>query len=141
MNLNDWTGYQIDEDVLDQASQWLVKLDRSDEEFAQNCLSAADFQHMQQSFNQWLSRNPKHQAAFYQMSEVWAKSAVMSEFEKFIDRTEVVQFPHKSFSQPVLVSNDIAPQVFSNTYEELSAPTWVYNTALAIITLGVFFAF
>ncbi|MDN4503803.1 DUF4880 domain-containing protein [Alteromonadaceae bacterium BrNp21-10] len=91
MFLDEWIGYGIPESAVQEATQWLVKLD-----------SGSLSEQQQGQFNQWLDSDPTHRWAFEELAEVWAKMATLNDVQHQIELPEVVAFPviHSPADEP-----------------------------------------
>ena len=98
----DWTGNNIPEVVMDDASSWLAILD------SERC-NMAD----RVAFAQWLDEDPSHRWAFEELSEVWARLRTLKEVEPLLEQPDVVPFPSVSMSQ-IPVSTERNPAVKSD---------------------------
>ena len=151
MNIDDWTGTQIGEDVIEQAAQWVAALDADNTQelkvtFKAHGLGEVD---TQQAFYTWLSQDPVHQMAFVQVSEIWAKTACLKHAEHLLEPSMVLSFPsrvshqlsaennlHSSFN-----TNLSDPPLLQERYDEAASPAWVYYAVIGMISLGVLLSF
>jgi ferric-dicitrate binding protein FerR (iron transport regulator) len=125
MNIDDWTGTQISDEIIEQAAQWVALLDNDSN--PRNLASSP-------SFNEWLSQDPLHQVAFAQMSEIWAKTACLKHVEHLIDSSCVIAFPSTQTNRQQDV---ITTPLLKEQRVEVAAPPWAYHFAIAMITLGI----
>jgi transmembrane sensor len=88
-SLDDWTGLEIPEVVMEDAAGWMALLD------SERCNEASHL-----AFANWLNEDPCHRMAFEELSEVWAKLRTLSDVEPLLDQPKVVRFPGSSISEP-----------------------------------------
>ncbi|WP_168171430.1 FecR/PupR family sigma factor regulator [Lacimicrobium sp. SS2-24] len=65
MSIDEWVGYGIPEEIIDEAIVWLTKLDSGEMSDQQK----TEFAH-------WLDDDPNHRWAFEEVSTVWARSSI-----------------------------------------------------------------
>ncbi len=82
MDLEDWTGRNIPEAVMDDAAAWLALLD------AERCHDADRL-----AFARWLGEDPCHRWAFEELSEVWARLHTLADVRPLLDDPRIVRFP------------------------------------------------
>ena len=121
--LNDWTGLEIPEVVMDDAAGWLALLDsdRCDE-----CSHLA--------FANWLNEDPCHRMAFEELSEVWAKLRTLSDVEPLLNQPKVVRFPGASIAKPRSMA--ITHKEPSRDWSALAAVVLVVIGAVAHVALS-----
>lgn len=137
MQIEDWIVHDIPDAVIDQASDWIVQLDKleHDDAFAAACPSTTL---LRQDFYDWLNRDHLHQLAFLQLSEMWAKSSMLRHMEHLIDKSEVIQFPNLH-AAPAL---DVEPgPILIDHHDTLSAPAWMYNVVIGLVVVGTLIPF
>jgi hypothetical protein len=132
MQIDDWIVHNIPEHIISQASDWIIQLDRleQDESYA---MPQQSNQLLRQQFYDWLNQDQLNQLAFLQLSEMWAKSSMLRHLEHLIDRSEVIQFPGVSTRpnyQP-----DMRPSYAENG-DMISAPAWMYPIVIGLVVLG-----
>ena len=79
MNFDEWICFGIPEDISQDACAWLAKLDGGN-------LSLSE----QTEFYTWLALDPQHQWAFEELTELWAKTALL-------DNLKFEYVPNSSF--------------------------------------------
>ena len=133
MQIDEWTGYVIEERTLNEAAQWIAELDKH-----KNDDSELDYTATRQlAFYDWLGKDPSHQQAYAELSEVWARCACICSMTSALKSSQVIQFPSSK-----LVVDDIALFPESNAPKNLFdsqsyAPAWAYSASLALIVMGL----
>lgn len=79
------------EDCLDQASEWLAKVDRG--------LSEAE----QRAMHDWVHANPNHRRSLFEMASLWDSMSMLSELSAMFPLEEAPA-PRKSFAYPASVA-------------------------------------
>lgn len=108
MSMEEWTGYEIGPEELEQAAYWIIKLDQLDlpetssfaadsicDEFAvcdDNAHYKGAASAVRTDFDQWLKAKPEHQQAYAEVSLIWAKSACINEVKEKFLRSNVLKF-------------------------------------------------
>lgn len=117
MNIEEWSGYEVSNEVLEQAATWIAVLDNS-----QGSEATED---MHTVFFDWLQQDPSHQQAYFELSEIWARSACTKSMHDMIDKSVVLPFPTQinNPSQGLLA-------------EESSS--WAYTLTIGLIFCGLF---
>ena len=82
MNIEEWSGYEVSELVLEEAANWIASLDSN---------SLDDNQQI--TFYTWLQEHPSHQHAYLELSELWAKSSCINSMEHMVEKSKVLTFP------------------------------------------------
>jgi ferric-dicitrate binding protein FerR (iron transport regulator) len=116
MKVEEWTGYEVSEEVLKQAANWIAVLDSNTLESEQ-----------QQEFLSWLQLYPSHQQAYIELSELWAKSSCIQRMSDMIERSSVIDFPSPAHHM----------QSDSPKSELAGAPAWVSMVTIGLIFLGL----
>lgn len=116
MNIEEWSGYEVSDLVLEQAATWIAALDSKDLQEAQ-----------QVAFYQWLQSHPSHQHAYLELSELWAKSSCIKSMQHLIEKSKVVSFPTQTSS---LETHPEPPP-------PLASPAWAYSLAIGLIFIGL----
>jgi ferric-dicitrate binding protein FerR (iron transport regulator) len=116
LNIEEWSGYEVSELVLEEAANWIAALDSKT---LDECGQIA--------FYDWLQAHPSHQHAYLELSELWAKSSCIKSMEHLVEKSQVVTFPDKN-SKPVTQSEPPQP---------LSSPAWAYSLAIGLIFIGL----
>lgn len=114
MNFDEWLCYGIPENISHEAASWLAKLDGDH-------LSLVE----KTQFYTWLAQDPQHQWAFEELSEVWAKTALLDNLYLEYTPIELVQLitPHS----PVEV-DDFPPPEYQS---------YLPFIALGLVTIGL----
>lgn len=114
MNFDEWVCYGIPEQISHDATIWLAKLDG-------DSLSVDE----KIDFYTWLADDPQHQWAFEELSELWAKTALLDNL-------------HNEY-KPLQLVNAIAPELIS-TLEEFAPPpyqSYLPFLSLCLVTIGL----
>lgn len=163
MSMEEWTGFELSEDVLEEAAQWISALD--DFEPANfNGLNEVQVslatqvgvkQNTVESFNQWLNADPQHQQAYAEMSLLWAKSACIHEISdrlcasnvfallplnQMSDAERNAKLSIEEFKQKKLPILLPYPQSIDsvNTSSAQASPAWAYALSICLIIVGLF---
>ena len=70
-SLSEWLGQPINKASIEQAAYWITRMDQG--EFDET------------AFSMWLHQSQDNSVAYYQLSEVWAKTACLNELKKYTD--------------------------------------------------------
>jgi ferric-dicitrate binding protein FerR (iron transport regulator) len=116
LNIEEWSGFELSELVLEEAANWIAALD-----------SKTLDETGQIAFYDWLQAHPSHQHAYLELSELWAKSSCIKSMEHLVERSQVVTFPDKKIKA--------APQPESP--QPISSPAWAYSLAIGLIFVGL----
>lgn len=116
MNIEEWSGYEVSELVLEEAAKWIAFLDSKSED-----------ENRQTAFYTWLQAHPSHQHAYLELSELWAKSACIKSIEHMVEKSRVVPFP----GQISRLSNQ------TEILQPTSSPAWAYSLAIGLIFIGL----
>lgn len=116
MNIEEWSGYEVSELVLEEAANWIASLD-----------SKSLDENGQIAFYDWLQAHPSHRHAYLELSELWAKSSCIKSMEHMVEKSQVVPFPEKK--------SKTAEQ--RETPLPLSSPAWAYSLAIGLIFVGL----
>ncbi|MDT0596623.1 FecR/PupR family sigma factor regulator [Glaciecola petra] len=134
MSFDEWAGYDLSQKTLDEAAEWLVRLDASE-----NNASSQRKTGQMLAFYEWLENDPSHQQAYAELSELWAKSACMKEAAHLLHASKVLNFPgaHVINTNDDLL-NDASLPLFSATQKAgVAAPATYYKATIALISLGL----
>lgn len=142
MNVNEWTGFNYSEELVEQAANWLGFLDGN--------LSADELGASTESFDilekgvkhlphdkrleffAWLSEDPQHQHVFADCCELWAKSSCLESFKSSINTSNILDFPKQN--EPPLSIQSVFNDPPSSSQ---AAPVWAYNLVLGLIIFGM----
>ena len=116
MNIEQWSGYEVSELVLEEAANWIASLDSKSLDESQ-----------QIAFYEWLQAHPSHQHAYLELSELWAKSSCIKSMEHMVEKSQVVSFPDKK-SKSAIQPEALQPS---------SSPAWAYSVAIGLIFVGL----
>jgi ferric-dicitrate binding protein FerR (iron transport regulator) len=116
LNIEEWSGYEVSEFVLDEAANWIAFLD-----------SKSVDENRQIAFYTWLQAHPSHQHAYLELSELWAKSACIKSMEHMVEKSKVVPFPGQITK--LRISTEIS--------QSSSSPAWAYSLAIGLIFVGL----
>jgi hypothetical protein len=81
MSIDEWLGFGVPEEILEQATEWLALLDSN---------QVTDKQRV--AFFAWLAADPLHAIAFEELSELWARTSVIKNFQQLIVESKVLAF-------------------------------------------------
>ena len=85
MNFDEWICFGIPEYISQDACAWLAKLDGGN-------LSLSE----QTEFYTWLALDPQHQWAFEELTELWAKTALLDNLKfEHVPLQLVQSFPYE----------------------------------------------
>ncbi|WP_371195301.1 FecR/PupR family sigma factor regulator [Glaciecola sp. SC05] len=135
MNIDDWTGTEISDDVIDQAAFWVAALDADDTQ-AVDYRPSTPLLETQLGFYAWLDKDPVHQMAFAQVSELWAKTSCLKHAEHMLEPSKILPFPKRAAKK----SRNDGP-LLQDQRVEVAAPEWAYNLVIGIISLGFVLSF
>lgn len=132
MQIEDWIVHDIPEPIIAQASDWIIQLDRLEQD-ASYAMSDKENQLLRQQFYDWLNQDQLHQLAFLQLSEMWAKSSMLRHLEHLIDKSEVIQFP--TMPNRPQFEPELRPS-FAENGDMASAPAWMYPVVIGLVVIG-----
>lgn len=139
MSLEEWAGYDVSQATLDEAAKWLVKLDAVESE----ATSTAENKHML-AFYEWLEQDPSHQQAYYELSELWAKSACIKGAGHLLHTSTVLNFSVSDrLNDKTNSLEDTSLPMFavSSPVTSVAAPATYYKASIALILFGLFIPF
>jgi ferric-dicitrate binding protein FerR (iron transport regulator) len=116
LNIEEWSGYEVSELVLEEAAIWIAALDSNNLDESR-----------QIAFYEWLQAHPSHQHAYLELSELWAKSSCIKSMEHMVEKSQVLPFPEQ-------ISNTATR---SPNMQTSSSPAWVYSVAIGLIFVGL----
>lgn len=116
MNIEEWSGYEVSELVLEEAAIWIAALDSNNLDESR-----------QIAFYEWLQAHPSHQHAYLELSELWAKSSCIKSMEHMVEKSQVLPFPEQ-------ISNTATR---SPNMQTSRSPAWVYSVAIGLIFVGL----
>jgi len=116
LNIEEWSGYEVSEGVLEQAANWIAVLDSQNLEDKQ-----------QIAFYDWLQQHPSHQQAYLELSELWAKSSCINSMEHLVETSKVLSFP----------SHLPRPEFQTNIPQTTASPAWAYSLTIGLILVGL----
>lgn len=137
MNIEEWSGYEVSNEVLTQAASWIALLD--DPDYLQptdksHCQSAVDEAQVSGAttdvhtrFFDWLQADPSHQQAYFELSEMWARTACTKSMSDMIENSVVLPFPSVSD----------ATSLEANFTEQTASSSWAYSLTIGIILCGL----
>jgi ferric-dicitrate binding protein FerR (iron transport regulator) len=111
MSFDEWVGFEIPDEISDQAAQWIARLD-SDK------ISDTDYK----EFSKWLDSDPINRHAFEELSEMWARLETLGEHRDLLEESKVLEFPGSSTP--------------SETHFHISS-SWQPITAIILISIGL----
>lgn len=130
MNIEEWSGYEVSNEALEQAASWIAMLDAPQTDSLPLSTGAKEDTHT--LFFDWLQADPSHQQAYFELSEIWARSACTKSMSNMIDKSVVLPFPK---------AVDAPPQgllIESNFGRENASPSWAYTVSIGLIICGLF---
>jgi ferric-dicitrate binding protein FerR (iron transport regulator) len=116
LNIEEWSGYEVSESVLEEAANWIASLD-----------SKSLDENQQIGFYSWLQEHPSHQHAYLELSELWAKSSCIKSMEHMVEKSKVVPFPSQ------ISRLDTQPEI----PQPSASPAWAYSLAISLICVGL----
>lgn len=147
MNIEQWSGYEVSSEVLEQAASWIAMLDTTQDKDFTQCENAAQTlrnhqaldsnqlfsagEDMHTRFFDWLQADPSHQQAYFELSEIWARSACSKSMSSIIDKSVVLPFPTPS---------DIPSKILfteASVGEQTASPSWAYPLTIGLILCGL----
>lgn len=141
MNIEEWSGYEVSNEVLTQAASWIALLDNpSNSEPSEQSLHQTTVNEARMSgastdvhtrFFDWLQADPSHQQAYFELSEMWARTACAKSMSDMIENSVVLPFPTAADS---LSSSLTVDPTFS---EQTANSSWAYSLAIGIILCGL----
>jgi ferric-dicitrate binding protein FerR (iron transport regulator) len=144
MNIDDWTGTDISDDIIEEAAYWVAALDAENaDEPLLVMASVSAVADIELPFYVWLNQDPVHQMAFAQVSELWAKTACLKHVEHLLEPSQVLAYPRR-FAKSAKASNQgiisDAP-LLQDQRIETASPSWAYNLVIGIISFGFVVSF
>ncbi|MFI2810956.1 FecR/PupR family sigma factor regulator [Microbulbifer sp. M83] len=125
MQLDEWLCIGIPDEVQEQASAWLARLDADHVSLDER-----------QRLSRWLDADPTHRWAFDELSQLYARAATLSTVRARIDAPRVLLFPQPA--TPRAPSPSAPP---ADTAAAASAPSfrqqWQPVVAMALIAIGL----
>ncbi len=142
MNVNEWTGFDYSEELVEQAANWLGFLDGNvnpDELGASTDsfdILEKGVQHLPHDkrveFFTWLSEDPKHQYVFADCCELWAKSSCLESLKSKVNESNILDFPKPS-RRPLSIQSVFSEPPSSSQ----AAPVWAYHVVVGLIIFGM----
>lgn len=116
MSMEEWTGFSVPEPILEEASQWIVKLDTNDITEQQRIC-----------FTVWLASDPLHQTAYAELSDLWARTSVIKRFSDHVEHSNLIgaNLSVVNSSQSISVQNE--------------QTVWPRFVSMSFITIGFLF--
>ena len=137
MNIEEWSGYEVSNEVLTQAASWIALLDDpdnlqpNDQSLCQSTLDEVQMsgatKDVHTRFFDWLQADPSHQQAYFELSEMWARTACTKSMSNMIENSVVLPFPSASDPSPVE----------PNFSEQAASSSWAYSLTIGIILCGL----
>lgn len=164
MSMEEWTGFELSDEVLEEAAHWISVLDEIESadriglsKKQSELGEPVDIKREKlASFNRWLSAHPQHQQAYAEMSLLWAKSACIHEISDRLSASNVFSLSHltqpshskrkqdtaisieefKNARLPIIQAyhQDLAP---SEGNTSVSSPAWAYTLSICLIIVGL----
>jgi ferric-dicitrate binding protein FerR (iron transport regulator) len=85
MSIDEWVGFEIPEEISNQAAQWIARLDS-------DSINDDDYK----AFSNWLEEDPINRFAFEELSEMWARIGTLGEYKHQINESKVLNFPQST---------------------------------------------
>lgn len=111
----DWIGENIPDNIMEDAASWMALLDSG------SCTPADRL-----TFARWLNEDPRHQGAFEELSEIWARLRTLSDVPVMIEHPDVIPFP---------VEREVA--AFDDEVQAASKGEWSALAASLLIIFGI----
>ena len=111
---SEWLGSPINKASLDQAALWITKMDQGD--------------FNEEAFSIWLHQSQDNSVAYFQLSEVWAKTACLSELQQCIAKSTRYINSH---NEP-----DRCSYMLGEAQSVAGSSSSLYYTVIGLITLG-----
>jgi hypothetical protein len=163
MSMEEWTGFELSDKVLEEAADWISVLDEieSTECIGFNEIQAEVYEQSNikreklASFNRWLGAHPQHQQAYAEMSLLWAKSACIDEISDRLCASNVFSLsPLNQLSQSRRKQDTaLSIEDFKNTRLPIIQPyhqdlalnegntsassAWAYTLSICLIVVGL----
>lgn len=115
MSMEEWTGFSVPEPILEEASQWIAKLDAKH-------VSEQD----RIAFTVWLASDPLHQTGYGELSDLWARSSVIKNFSHLVDESNVTRLDG-------LVQRN---EPINTSMVQIETSIWPRFVALSLIVIG-----
>lgn len=122
MRLDEWLCFGIPDEVMEQASAWLARLDADHVSLAER-----------QRLSAWLDKDPLHRWAFEELSQLYARVATLGPVRGQIDAPKVLIFPSPQTSPQQVSAADLGTSA-ANRHQ------WYFVVALLLILVGLGFA-
>jgi ferric-dicitrate binding protein FerR (iron transport regulator) len=116
LNIEEWSGFELSEAVLEEAANWIATLDAKNVDEERQIL-----------FYAWLQAHPSHQHAYLELSELWAKSSCIKGMEHMVEKSKVLPFPSQTSRL------DTQPGI----PQPSASPAWAYSLAISLICVGL----
>lgn len=128
MQLDEWLCIGIPEEVLEQASAWLARLDADHVSLAER-----------QLLSRWLDEDPTHRWAFDELSQLFARTATLSQVRNQVKAPRVLLFPQPTASVTEPVATTPAPMLEGTSANDAPpAPRhWQSVVAILLIVTGI----
>jgi len=123
LNIEEWSGYEVSNEALQQAASWIAMLDNKQGS------GANEDTHTQ--FFDWLQADPSHQQAYFELSEIWARSACTKSMYDMIDKSVVLPFPTQANtpSEGLFIEPSFA--------QHSTSSSWAYTLTIGLIFCGL----
>jgi hypothetical protein len=130
VNIEEWSGYEVSNEALEQAASWIAMLDAPQTDSLPMASGASEDTHTR--FFDWLQADPSHQQAYFELSEIWARSACTKSMSNMIDKSVVLPFPKPIDTSPhgLLIEPSFGT--------ETASPSWAYALSIGLIMCGLF---
>lgn len=116
MNIEEWSGYEVSDVVLEQAATWIAVLDSKNLD-----------ENQQIAFYTWLQDHHSHQHAYLELSELWAKSSCIKSMQDLVEKSKVLPFPDQK------TGSIISPEIT----QPAASPAWAYSLTIGLIFVGL----
>ena len=115
MSIEEWTGYSVPDPILEEASQWIAKLDAK---------QVTEYDRI--TFTLWLASDPLHQSAYAELSTLWAHTSVIKNFSHLIEESKVIPID-------LPIQSDLSLQ---QSLPQIESVVWPRLVALSLIAIG-----
>lgn len=143
MNVNEWTGTEYPQEIVEQAINWLGFLDSfvdtrmlegkdSTSEVLEQSLNKLNHAKRLEFF-EWLGSDPRHQYIFSDCCEMWAKTSCLQSLQTSLNQSNVLKLPNKQRSRNLYISN-LVGESYTQSHQ---SPVWAYNLVISLIVIGL----
>ena len=124
MQLDEWLCIGIPEEVLDQASAWLARLDADHVSLAER-----------QLLSRWLDEDPTHRWAFDELSQLFARTATLSQARSQVNAPRVLLFPQPSPAATEPTATSTSPMPAGTGANDTGPLSYHWQSVVAILLI------